>query len=169
MSEVIYSRDKAPTYNQYQVDKPTQAVASLTAKEQERTGQALQAVRAQIQQEIDPEHFQYCVEHHVQDCGFETELQDRNMVFREEAMELYRAIHMDVYKEKDKDHVVEEMGDTLFTLFSLMNAYGVSFEECANNVLQKNLNRYNSKIAEQLRDEGIPESDLYKEAKRRSG
>lgn len=113
--------------------------------------------------EITPDHFQYCVEHHIKDCEFPSDTQTRVSIFLGEVQEMVQVIEQD----HSRDHVVEEIGDTLFTLFGIMNLHGISFDECANNVLTKNMNRYNGAIKANLRAEGVPENRLYKVAKQR--
>ncbi len=112
--------------------------------------------------ELDPHNFQGVVERHVLDCEFPNGISDRSNVFIGEAQELVEAVI-----EDDREHILEEVGDVLFSLFSLMNSFGISFEEATTAVMDKNMTRFNSAIAQELRESGIEEGMIYQAAKER--
>jgi len=118
---------------------------------------------------LTPEHFQYCVAHHMEDTQYPQTPAERLDAFRKEAQELSQAMFLDIYGEQNPEHVKEEVGDVLFNLVGIMNMYGLSFEDVAAATLQKVMTRYNGDIREKLEQEGFNGHDAcYQEAKRRA-
>jgi nucleoside triphosphate diphosphatase len=115
--------------------------------------------------ELEPMEMMAIVSNHNEQVGFaENSLEFQVVKLEEEVLEISLAL-----AEGDNQHIKEELGDALWVLMDIAHRCGTDLQEIFIAAGEKNMNRYNKVIRQQMEAEGFTGRDAYQEAKRRRG